>query len=83
MLHQIFTTNVMMGCNVAEFSTLLSRYGERTYTMKSPLFGSEEENPSPQRSGSLVFLYYLLIFYLFIFFVCYLYFSCERKLWDE
>ena len=33
-----------------------------------PSISSQEENPSPQRSGSLVFLYYLLIsFGIFLF----------------
>ena len=34
-------------CNMAELSTLLSGYRERIRTVKSPLFGSQEENPSP------------------------------------
>ena len=36
---------------------------------KIPSIGSQEENPSPQRSGSLVFLYYLLIYFdIFLFY---------------
>ena len=60
-------------CNVAEFSTLLSQYKDRIYVMKSPLFGSQEENPSPKQQGHS----YFCIIYLFLW---YFSFSCERKL---
>ena len=35
--------------------------------MKSPLFGSQEEHPSPKRQGHSCFLYYLLIFFCYLF----------------
>ena len=55
-------------CNMAEFSTLLSWYRERIYIMKSPLFGSQEENPSPKRQGHSYFrIICLCFFYLFVF----------------
>ena len=54
-----------MFCNVAECSTLLSRYRERIYVMKSPLFGSQKENPSPKRQGHSYSL--LISFSIFLF----------------
>ena len=56
-------------CNVAEFSSLLSRYRERIYVMKSHLFGRQEENPSPKRqdhSYSCIIYLFLLVFFFFM-----------------
>ena len=56
-------------CNVAKFSTLLSRYRERIYVMKSPLFGNQEENPSPMCKGhsySCIIYLFLLVFFFFM-----------------
>ena len=53
---------------MAEFSTILSRYVERIYIMKSPLFGSQEESPSPKRLGHSYFcIICLFVCYLFVF----------------
>ena len=57
-----------MSCNVAEFSTLLSRNWEWIYIMKSPLFGSQEENPSSKRQGHSYFCIICLFFFLFCYF---------------
>ena len=56
-----------MYCNVADFYYVTSRF-------EIPSTDSREEDPSPQRSGSLVFLYYFFFFYSF---------SCKRKLCYE
>ena len=64
-------------CEVAEFFTLLSRNWERIYIMKSPLFGSQEQNPSPKRQGHSYFCIICLFFFVIFLF------SCEQKLCDE
>ena len=62
-------------CNVADFYDITFAFRRADFYHEIPSIGSQEEDPSPQRSGLLVFLYYLLIFY-------YLFFQ-ERKLCDE
>ena len=63
-------------CNVADFYHVTFAFRRADFYNKIPSIGSQEENPSPQRSESLVFLYYLLILFV-------IFFSCERKLCDE
>ena len=50
-----------MDCNVADFYHVTLAFRRADFYNEIPSIGSQEENPSPQRSGSLVFLYYLLI----------------------
>ena len=55
-------------CNVADFYHVTFAFRRADFYYEIPSIGSQEENPSPRRSGSLVFLYYLLISFV-IFFV--------------
>ena len=54
-------------CNVADFYhvTFACRRANFCYEISS--IGNQKENPSPQRSGSLVFLCYLLISFVIFF----------------
>ena len=53
---------------MADFYHVTFAFRRADFYNESPSIGSQEENPSPQRSGSLVFLYYLLIsFGIFLF----------------
>ena len=65
------------GCNVAKYYTLLSCNWERIYKLKSPLFGSQEENP--HHLSVRVTRIFVLFAYFFVIFL----FSCEQKLCDE
>ena len=50
-----------MHCNVADFYHVTFTFRRADFYNEILSIGSQEENPSPQRLGSLVFLYYLLI----------------------
>ena len=52
---------IWMYCNVADFYHVTFAFRRADFYNEIPSISSQEENPSPQRSGSLVFLYYLLI----------------------
>ena len=57
-----------MYCNVADFYHVTFAFRRADFYNEIPSIGSQAENPSPQRSGSHVFLYYLLIsFCIFLF----------------
>ena len=59
-----------MYCNMADFYHVTFAFRRADFYNEIPSIGSQEENPSPMRSGSLVFLYYLLIcFVIFLFHV--------------
>ena len=55
-------------CNVADFYHVTFAFRRADFYNEIPSIGSQEVNPSPKRSGSLVFLYYLVIsFGIFLF----------------
>ena len=56
-------------CNVADFYRVTFAFRKADFYYKIPSIGSQEQNSSPQRSGSLVFLYYLLISFVILFFL--------------
>ena len=55
-------------CNVVDGDHVTIAFRRADFYYEKPSIGSQEENPSSQRSGSLIFLYYLLIsFVIFLF----------------
>ena len=73
---RFFSRVPLLHCNVADFYHVTFAFRRADFYHKILSIGSQEKNPSPQHSGSLVFLYYLLISFI-------IFFSYERKLCDE
>ena len=65
-----------MYCNVADFTTLLSRFGERISIMKSPLLAARRRIFTSAFSVTRILV-------LFTYFFWYFSFSCEIKLCGE